>query len=90
MPAPFNRARRTLAGICETRRREIRVRRKAAVRRQEDQAGADFQMIDYPGAVHAFTNPDADRHKMNNIAYNADADQKSWEQMKQFFTKLFG
>jgi len=56
-------------------------------------AGADFRVISYPGAMHSFTNPDADVYgkKFNlPIAYNADADRESWEEMRRFFVKLFG
>jgi dienelactone hydrolase len=55
-------------------------------------AGADFQFISYPGAVHSFTNPDADElgKKYNMpIAYNAEADKKSWGELKEFLTKIF-
>ncbi len=55
-------------------------------------AGADFQFISYPGAYHSFTNPEADAlgKKFNMpIAYNAEADQKSWEALKRFLTAVF-
>jgi dienelactone hydrolase len=55
--------------------------------------GFDMQWISYPGAVHAFTNPDATRmgveHKMN-IAYNEPAATASWAKMQEFFRGLFG
>ncbi len=63
-----------------------------AFRKEMSDAGADFRVISYPGAVHSFTNPDADANgkKFNlPLAYNADADRKSWEEMKTFFAKLF-
>lgn len=50
----------------------------------------DAKVISYPGAHHSFTNPDADRHHIDNIKYNEAADKKSWEDMKQFLTELFG
>lgn len=53
---------------------------------------ADFQFISYPGAIHSFTNPDADTYakKFNlPLGYNADADRKSWEEMKKFFKTIF-
>jgi dienelactone hydrolase len=53
-------------------------------------AGAQPKVIVYPGAHHSFTNPDADRHHLDNIKYNADADQKSWDEMKRFFAEVFG
>jgi dienelactone hydrolase len=48
--------------------------------------------ISYPGAVHSFTNPDADEYgkKFNiPVAYNAEADGKSWEELKTFLTQIF-
>ena len=55
-------------------------------------AGADFKFISYPGAVHSFTNPEADElgKKYNiPIAYNRDADNKSWEELKKFLHRIF-
>ncbi len=55
-------------------------------------AGADFQFISYPGAVHSFTNPEATElgKKFNMpIAYNADADRKSWDELKEFLSMIF-
>jgi len=49
----------------------------------------DWQLNTYGGAHHSFTNPDADRHKLPNIAYNARADYRSWEDMKLFFAENF-
>jgi dienelactone hydrolase len=53
-------------------------------------AGADWQVITYGGAHHAFTNPAADSHGIANIAYNASADKRSFEAMTAFFKELFG
>ena len=56
-------------------------------------AGADFQFTSYPGALHSFTNPEADENakKFNMaIAYNADADKKSWDELKKFLKMIFG
>ena len=54
----------------------------------------DYQFISYAGAVHAFTNPNADQmakaNNMTGLAYNAAADQRSWGHMKQFFREVFG
>jgi dienelactone hydrolase len=55
-------------------------------------AGADFQFISYLGAVHSFTNPEATElgKKFNMpIAYNADADRKSWDELKEFLSMIF-
>jgi dienelactone hydrolase len=54
-------------------------------------AGVDARVVIYPGAKHSFTNPDADTYgKQFNLplAYNADADKKSWEEMKKFFKEV--
>ena len=49
---------------------------------------ADYKFVNYPGAVHAFTNPEAtEAGKKFNIpvAYNADADKKSKAEADKFF-----
>ena len=55
----------------------------------------DYQFISYAGAVHAFTNPDADAMAAANgmtgkIGYNAAADHRSWKHMRVFFGEIFG
>ncbi|HUB23805.1 MAG TPA: dienelactone hydrolase family protein [Tepidisphaeraceae bacterium] len=52
-------------------------------------AGADYQVIIYGGAHHAFTNPDADKFGISNIAYNAAADHRSWAAMLSLFDEVF-
>jgi dienelactone hydrolase len=55
-------------------------------------ARLDYNVISYPDAKHAFTNPEADSlgKKFNlPIAYNREADEKSWDEMQDFFDKLF-
>lgn len=53
-------------------------------------AMADYQIIVYSGAVHGFTNPNAGKAGLNGVAYNAKADKRSWEAMKQFYAEIFG
>ena len=63
-----------------------------AFKQEMKSAGVDFQFISYPGAVHSFTNPEADEFgkKYNMpIAYNAQADQKSWDELKKFLSMIF-
>jgi dienelactone hydrolase len=53
----------------------------------------DYQFVSYAGAVHAFTNPGADKIAAATglpIAYNAAADRRSWSHMLTFFKELFG
>ena len=49
----------------------------------------DWQMNIYGGAVHSFTNPNADKHGIPGIAYNAEADRRSWEAMQRLFNEVF-
>lgn len=62
-----------------------------AFKQEMKSSGADFQFISYPGAMHSFTNPDADalgKKFHMPIAYNADADKKSWEALKRFLAAI--
>lgn len=55
-------------------------------------AGVDFNFINYPGALHGFTNRAATElgKKFNlPIAYNESADKKSWAEMQKLFKKVF-
>jgi dienelactone hydrolase len=64
----------------------------AAFKKQMDSVGVDYTFKSYPGATHAFTNPEATAMgaKFNiPIAYNAAADSASWKEMKEFFGKIF-
>lgn len=53
-------------------------------------AHVDAQVIHYPNAKHAFTNPAADKVGMEAIGYNKAADERSWNDMQAFFRELFG
>jgi dienelactone hydrolase len=52
-------------------------------------AKVDYQFVGYVGAVHAFTNPEADKYKIPGVAYNAKADARSWELMKSALHEAF-
>ena len=52
-------------------------------------AGVDYQVHLYGGAVHSFTIPEAGNEPSKGVAYNASADKRSWEAMKQFFSEIF-
>lgn len=61
-------------------------------REDMQKAGADFKIVNYPDAQHAFTNPDADEYaKRFNVplGYNAKADHASWAEMINFLNDLF-
>jgi dienelactone hydrolase len=55
-------------------------------------AGINFKFVNYPGAIHAFTNTAADSlsKKFNlPLAYNKQADEGSWRDMKEFLKEIF-
>lgn len=63
-----------------------------AFKQEMEAAGADYRFVNYPGAVHGFTNPDADKFgkKFNlPLAYNAEADKDSWQQTQTFLQQIF-
>lgn len=61
----------------------------AAFEREMRAAGVDYRLVRYPGAVHSFTVPEAGNDPSTGMAYNAEADRQSWEEMKQFLKNLF-
>ncbi|MEI6948770.1 dienelactone hydrolase family protein [Paraflavisolibacter sp. H34] len=64
----------------------------AAFKKSMDSIGADYTFKVYPGATHAFTNPNATEvgQKFNMpVRYDAQADSASWNDMKEFFGKIF-
>jgi dienelactone hydrolase len=60
----------------------------AVFEKEMKKAKVKYHIIKYPGAVHGFTNP-GNQGEMNGLMYNADADRKSWEEMKIFFARVF-
>ena len=48
-------------------------------------AGVKYKFVAYPGAVHSFTQKMAGDDVSKGSAYNAEADAKSWEAMKELF-----
>ncbi len=52
-------------------------------------ANVDYQFIIYSGAVHSFTNPNSGSDPSKGVAYNASADRRSWQHMKDFFSEIF-
>ena len=64
----------------------------APFKKQMDSIGKSYTFKSYPGATHSFTNPDATeigkKFKMP-IEYNAAADSTSWNDMKDFFARIF-
>jgi dienelactone hydrolase len=53
------------------------------------QAGADWQMIYYGGAVHSFANPKAGSDKSKGLAYDPKAAARSWQHLQLFLQEIF-
>jgi len=53
-------------------------------------AKVDYVLSSYSGAVHAFTNPKADDYNVLGVAYNKNADRRSWDAMAMLFEEKFG
>ncbi|WP_318640059.1 dienelactone hydrolase family protein [Flavobacterium ardleyense] len=49
---------------------------------------ADWQMISYSDAVHAFTEPEAGNNKASGAAYNKVAADRSWNHAKLFLSEI--
>lgn len=63
-----------------------------AFQQEMSDAKAKFRVVTYPGVQHSFTNPDADELGMKfnlPLAYNAAADQDSWQQTTVFLHDAF-
>lgn len=64
----------------------------AALKDEMKNAGADLRFIAYPGALHGFTNPEADVNGKKYglpLAYDAETDRRSWEEMQKLFKEIF-
>jgi dienelactone hydrolase len=61
----------------------------AAFNDEMTKAAVDWQVINYGGTVHSFTNPDAASIGAAGIAYNKAADDRSWQAMTTFFAEIF-
>ena len=61
-------------------------------KKEMQDAGVDVKFVNYAGALHAFTNPEADEFGKRfdlPLAYNKEADEKSWKEMEEFFRQVF-
>jgi dienelactone hydrolase len=64
----------------------------AAFRKEMKEANLDALIVTYPGAMHSFTSPEADKHGKEfklPMAYNAAADKDSWAKGLAFMAEAF-
>lgn len=60
-----------------------------AFQKEMKDGNADWQMIYYSNAVHAFTEKEAGTDNSKGAAYNEKADKRSWEHFMMFLDELF-
>ncbi|HEX5057162.1 MAG TPA: dienelactone hydrolase family protein [Gammaproteobacteria bacterium] len=64
-----------------------------AFRKEMEDAKVSYELIEYPGAKHAFTVPEADGLGVQfnlPLKYDAAADADSWQRVLAFFNNVFG
>jgi dienelactone hydrolase len=61
-----------------------------AFEKEMKDAGVKSEVIRFPGVKHSFTNPKADTVGMEGLAYNAEADKKSWEALLKMLREVWG
>lgn len=60
-----------------------------AFRHEMEEAGADIEVVSYPGAKHSFTNPDAGQYGVDALAYDSAAAAQSWRAMLALFNEVW-
>jgi dienelactone hydrolase len=91
-PAEVGRVKARIASFTGEDDPMIPATQVAAFRQEMDKAGAKYIVVTYPGAKHAFTNPDADKYGQEfklPLAYNAAADKASWAEGLAFLADAF-
>lgn len=61
-------------------------------KKEMKRGGAELTFVNFPNAVHAFTNPEATKlgKKFNlPLAYDKKADEESWNKTLKFFSEIF-
>ena len=61
----------------------------AAFEQQLRENQVDYQIVSYGHAQHAFTEASVDAMHQKGAAYNADADRRSWQAMRDFLNEIF-
>jgi len=67
----------------------VKMEQVAAFEAEMKAAGKDYRVVTYPGAVHRFTNPEAGSNAASGVAYNEEADKRSWAEFEGFLTTVF-
>ncbi len=60
-----------------------------AFKKEMEDANADYILHEYSGAVHGFTMEGSGNDISAGVAYNENADKRSWKAMQIFFDEIF-
>jgi dienelactone hydrolase len=60
-----------------------------AFKKALDAGGAKYEWVSYPGVVHSFTAPGADKVGNPGMKYDEKADKESWAAMRKLFDEAF-
>lgn len=60
----------------------------AAFEKEMRDAGVDWQLVAYGGAVHAFSDPGAGSDPARGAAYDERADRRSWQALQSFLDEV--
>ncbi len=60
-----------------------------AFKQSLEAAHADWQLLSFGGVKHSFTNPNSSIYGLDALAYDEDADRRSWQAMQNFFSEIF-
>ena len=74
-----------LPGMVQALQEQLKQPEVAAFMDEMRAAKLDWQIVQYSGAVHSFTDPRSGTDNSKGAAYNADADRRSWRAMRDFF-----
>ena len=70
----------------------VTAEQKQQFQQEMNAAGVTYEFVDYPGALHSFTNPGADAlgEKFElPLKYDQQADDDSWQKLKEFLPGVF-
>lgn len=60
-----------------------------AFEEEMDKVKADWQVVKFGGAVHSFTVPEAGNDPSKGMAYDKNADERSWKSLLDFLAEIF-
>ena len=62
----------------------------AAFQDAMERSGAEWTMITFGGAMHGFSNPQADRYGMPGVAFDARIAERAWQDTLAFLARMLG